>query len=110
MLSYCTSNSTLLVTLILVPSPVSGRLLDLDMSVLLGVWGLRDRFRRVYSVGMFATKAEAKASTDAQIVRFTWRAPLEKFSSRRTMVIATRMKPMEKRLISCSFLELGRKR
>jgi hypothetical protein len=54
---------------------------------------------------MFATKADAKASADAQTVRFTWRAPLLKFSSRRAMVMATRMKPTEKRPISWSFLE-----
>lgn len=49
---------------------------------------------------MLATKADANASTDAQTVRLTWRAPLVKFSSRRAMVMATRMKPMEKRPIS----------
>lgn len=53
---------------------------------------------------MLATKAAAKASTDAQMVRLICRAPVEKFWSRRTMVMATRMKPTEKRAISWSFL------
>jgi len=75
-------------------------MVDLDISVLLGVIDLFELLRRVYSVGIFATKAAAKASTDAQVMRFTWKAPLVKFSSRRTMVIATTMKPMEKRLNS----------
>jgi hypothetical protein len=82
-------------------SPHSGCIDILDTRVPSGILG---RLRRVYRVGMFATKAEAKASTDAQIVRFTWRAPLVKFSSRRAIVMATRMKPMEKRPISWSFL------
>lgn len=84
------------------PSPDSRQIEVLDTSV---PSELLVRRRRVYRVGMFATKADAKASTDAQIVRFTWRAPLVKFSLRRAMVIATRMKPTEKRPISWSFLE-----
>lgn len=51
----------------------------------------------MYRVGRLATKAAAKDSTDAQVVRFTCAEPLAKLSGSRMIVIATRKSPIEKR-------------
>jgi hypothetical protein len=48
-------------------------------------------------VGTFATKAAVKASTLAQVVRFTWRLESLMLSGRRITVIMTRKTPREKR-------------
>jgi hypothetical protein len=69
------------------PSPIGGGV----------TFGLR---LRVYRVGMFATKAATKDSTDAQVVRLTWYMPWFKLSGRRMTVITTRKIPREKRLKS----------